>query len=136
MKPESGTIQRQEMPEEDELQMKPMVQRQSDGGGVANANLEESVQQARGRGQALSDTIRQPMEQAFGADFSGVKIHTDAQSDILNRSISARAFTTGKDIFFRQGAYNPESKGGQELLAHELTHVVQQGGGSTPGARG
>jgi hypothetical protein len=70
------------------------------------------------------------MEQAFGADFSGVKVHTDGQSDQLNQSIQARAFTTGQDIFFRQGQYEPGSKGGQELLAHELTHVVQQNGGS------
>ena len=70
------------------------------------------------------------MEQAFGADFSGVKVHTDGQSDQLNQSIQARAFTTGQDIFFRQGQYDPGSKGGQELLAHELTHVVQQNGGA------
>nr|MCM0593799.1 DUF4157 domain-containing protein [Gloeotrichia echinulata DEX184] len=67
---------------------------------------------------------------AFGADFSGVKVHTDGQSDQLNRSIQARAFTTGQDVFFRQGEYNPGSRGGQELIAHELTHVVQQNGGA------
>lgn len=66
------------------------------------------------------------MEQAFCADFSGVKVHTDGQSDQLNQSIQARAFTTGQDVFFGQGEYNPGSRGGQELLAHELTHVVQQ----------
>jgi hypothetical protein len=66
------------------------------------------------------------MGQAMGADFSGVKVHTDSQSDQLNQSIQARAFTTGQDVFFRQGAYDPGSRGGQELIAHELTHVVQQ----------
>jgi hypothetical protein len=66
------------------------------------------------------------MEQAFGADFSGVKIHTGSQSHRLNRSIQARAFTTGRDIFFRSGEYNPGSTAGQELLAHELAHVIQQ----------
>ena len=70
------------------------------------------------------------MEQAFGADFGGVKVHTDSRSDQLNQSIQARAFTTGQDVFFRQGEYNPGSRGGQELLAHELTHVVQQNGGT------
>jgi hypothetical protein len=60
------------------------------------------------------------------ADFSGVKVHTDAQSDQLNRSIQAKAFTTGQDVFFRAGAYQPGSRAGQELIAHELTHVVQQ----------
>jgi len=62
----------------------------------------------------------------MGADFSGVKVYTDAQADQLSRSIQAKAFTTGQDVFFRQGAYEPRSRGGQELIAHELTHVVQQ----------
>jgi hypothetical protein len=66
----------------------------------------------------------------MGADFSGVKVHTDSQSDQLNKSIQAKAFTTGQDVFFRQGAYNPSSKSGQELIAHELTHVIQQNGGA------
>jgi hypothetical protein len=70
------------------------------------------------------------MGQAMGADFSGVKVHTDSQSDQLNQSIQAKAFTTGQDVFFRQGAYEPSSRGGQELIAHELTHVVQQNGGA------
>jgi hypothetical protein len=70
------------------------------------------------------------MEGAFGADFSGVRVHTDSKSDSLNRSVQAKAFTTGSDIFFRSGTYQPASSGGQELLAHELTHVVQQGGAS------
>ncbi|TAF03407.1 MAG: DUF4157 domain-containing protein, partial [Nostocales cyanobacterium] len=131
MKPlEISTLQRQEAPEEEEeLQMKPMVQRQANGGMAATADLETSINQARGGGQPLGDNIRKPMEQAFGADFGGVKVHTDSHSDHLNRSIQARAFTTAQDIFFRQGEYNPGSPGGQELLAHELTHVVQQNGG-------
>jgi hypothetical protein len=68
------------------------------------------------------------MESAIDADFSHVRGHADSQSDALNRSLNARAFTTGQDVFFRQGAYNPSSSGGRELLAHELTHVVQQTG--------
>jgi hypothetical protein len=68
------------------------------------------------------------MGQVMGADFSGVKVHTDTQSDQLNQSIQARAFTTKQDIFFRKGAYDPSSPGGQELIAHELTHVMQQNG--------
>ncbi|MBD2744440.1 DUF4157 domain-containing protein [Coleofasciculus sp. FACHB-1120] len=131
MKPASGIIQREEMPEEEELQMKPEVHRQSDGGGMnATPDLEASIQQAKGSGQPLADNIREPMEKAFGADFSGVNIHTDAHSDQLNQSIQAKAFTTGQDVFFRQGAYAPGSRGGQELIAHELTHVVQQNGGA------
>jgi hypothetical protein len=124
---QSESVQRQER-EDDELMMKPIVQRQSDGGMAATPDLEASINQGRGSGQPLANSIREPIEQAFGADFSGVKVHTDAQSDQLNQSIQARAFTTGQDIFFRQGEYNPGSRGGQELIAHELTHVVQQNG--------
>ncbi|MBX9257744.1 DUF4157 domain-containing protein, partial [Desmonostoc muscorum CCALA 125] len=127
---DNSTLQRESLPEEEEeLQMKPMVQRQAKGGMAANPDLEASINQARGGGQPIADNIREPMEQAFGADFSGVKVHIDSQSDELNQSIQARAFTTGQDVFFRQGEYNPGSRGGQELLAHELTHVVQQNGG-------
>ncbi|MEH2064484.1 MAG: DUF4157 domain-containing protein [Nostoc sp.] len=126
---DNSTLQREALPEEEEeLQMKSMVQRQSKAGMAAAPDLEASINQARGGGVAIADNIREPMEQAFGADFSGVKVHTDGQSDQLNRSIQARAFTTGQDVFFRQGEYNPGSRGGQELLAHELTHVVQQKG--------
>ncbi|MEQ8957392.1 MAG: DUF4157 domain-containing protein, partial [Coleofasciculus sp. C2-GNP5-27] len=106
------------------------MRKSQSGTGSTNSsvNLEESIQQKRGQGQSLSEDIREPMEQTLGADFSGVKVHTDSQSDQLNRSIQARAFTTGQDVFFKQGEYNPGSKNGQELLAHELTHVVQQTG--------
>ncbi|MEQ9023196.1 MAG: DUF4157 domain-containing protein [Pseudomonadales bacterium] len=76
----------------------------------------------------MSNKIRQPMEQAFGADFSQVQVHTDSKSNKLNESIQAKAFTTGTDIFFKQGEYQPDNQPGQELLAHELTHVVQQNG--------
>ena len=125
MKPVADVIQRVKTSEEEELQMKSAA----DSGRNASADLETSINQARGGGQSLNDSIRQPMEQAFGADFSGVKVHTDSKSDQLNQSIQAKAFTTGEDIFFRQGEYNPGNKGGQELLAHELTHVVQQNQG-------
>jgi uncharacterized protein (TIGR02594 family) len=135
MKLQAGTIQRQEeSPKEEEeeenlAQMKPMVQRQFGRDDMAAMpELEASIQQARSGGQPLDENVRKPIEQAFGADFSGVRVHTDSQSDTLNRSLQARAFTTGEDVFFRQGEYNPVSQQGQELLAHELTHVVQQNG--------
>jgi hypothetical protein len=102
----------------------------SQGKKTATADLEASVQKERGRGQPINDNVRGQLERGFGADFSGVRIHTDGKSDQLNQSIQARAFTTGQDIFFRQGAYDPSSKQGQQLLAHELTHVVQQSGGA------
>ncbi|MFB2769542.1 DUF4157 domain-containing protein [Pelatocladus sp. BLCC-F211] len=135
--PQAGTTE--EIPEEElqtkletgatQLQMQSVVQRQSHDKMTAIADLETSIQQARGGGQTIADQVRQPMEQAFGTDFSGVRVHTDGNSDNLNQSIQARAFTTGQDIFFKQGEYNPGSQQGQELLAHELTHVVQQSHG-------
>ncbi|MBW4599433.1 MAG: DUF4157 domain-containing protein [Calothrix sp. FI2-JRJ7] len=125
-------VQREAMPEEEEqVQMKSMVQRKSAEAGMApTSDVESSIKGARGSGQPMADDIRQPMEQAFGANFSGVKIHTDSRSHELNQAVQARAFTTGSDIFFRQGEYSPGSNGGKELLAHELTHVVQQSGGA------
>ncbi|MBK4728592.1 DUF4157 domain-containing protein [Oxynema sp. CENA135] len=95
---------------------------------IAQPAIETSIEQARGSGHPLDETVREPMENAFANDFSQVKVHHDAPSDRLNRSLNARAFTTGSDIFFKQGEYNPNSSGGQQLLAHELTHVVQQTG--------
>jgi hypothetical protein len=126
-------VQREEM-EEEELQMKPLVQRVGAEGGAVSDDFEQQLQSAKGSGQALDAGLQSQMGQAMGADFSGVKVHTDSQSDQLNQSIQAKAFTTGQDVFFSQGAYNPSSKDGQELIAHELTHVVQQNGGSTDSA--
>lgn len=90
--------------------------------------IETAIERARGGGRALDGGVRQQMEAAFGRDFSGVRIHTASEADALNRAVNARAFTTGQDIFFRSGEYAPGSSAGRELLAHELTHVVQQTG--------
>jgi hypothetical protein len=127
--PQAETVQREGMEEEEEaLQMQPLVQRVGTEGGAVSDEFEQQLQSAKGSGQALDADLQQSMGQAMGADFSGVKVHTDAQSDQLNESIQSKAFTTGADVFFRAGEYDPGSKGGQELIAHELTHVVQQGG--------
>ncbi|UBF30543.1 DUF4157 domain-containing protein (plasmid) [Kovacikia minuta CCNUW1] len=130
MKPEFQ-IQRQEgdadEDEDEELQMKSLVQRrESVRGAEASTDLEAAIQQERGNGYALDKNLQRKMGQAMGADFSGVRVHTDTQSDELNQSIQAKAFTTKQDIFFRKGAYDPTTQTGQELIAHELTHVVQQ----------
>jgi hypothetical protein len=108
------------------LQLKPIFQRRSTIEGEATPDLESSINRARGGGQSLDSGLQEKMGRAMGADFSRVKVHTDAQSDQLNKSIQAKAFTTGQDVFFRRGAYEPSSRGGQELIAHELTHVIQQ----------
>lgn len=97
-------------------------------GGAIDSQMESTIQRQRGGGRPLDDSTRTKMESAFGTDFSGVKIHTSTQADQLNRSINADAFTTGQDVFFRSGNYSPQSAAGQKLLAHELTHVVQQTG--------
>ena len=97
------------------------------GGGMDA--IERSIDGARGSGQGMDHGTRTRMESAFGADFSGVRIHTDTRADGLSQSLSARAFTTGRDVLFRQGEYNPGASSGRELLAHELTHVIQQNGG-------
>ncbi|PAX56955.1 hypothetical protein CK510_09940 [Brunnivagina elsteri CCALA 953] len=128
-KPEITTLQRmEEKPEE--LQAKSTLQLQEAiAGGEASSDLTSAINSDRGSGQSLEAGLQRSMGQAMGADFSGVKVHTDTQADQLNQSIQARAFTTGQDVFFQQGEYNPGSRGGQELIAHELTHVVQQNGG-------
>ena len=108
------------------------AQRKAIGGGgninTVNTAIADTIQRAQGKGTALSQPAKEPMERAFGYDFSPVRIHHNSESDRLSRSLNARAFTVGGDIFFRQGAYKPESSGGKQLLAHELTHVVQQSG--------
>ncbi|HEY9611221.1 DUF4157 domain-containing protein [Allocoleopsis sp.] len=125
-KPEITPLQQQEEKPE-ELQAKSTLKSgEAIAGGEASTDLDTAINSARGGGQPLDASLQQSMGQAMGADFSGVRVHTDALSDQLNQSIQAKAFTTGQDVFFRQGAYDPGSRGGQELIAHELTHVVQQ----------
>ncbi|BAU10717.1 hypothetical protein LEP3755_12090 [Leptolyngbya sp. NIES-3755] len=103
------------------------IQTKSSGENTeSNDPLEHSIEQSRGSGEALPDDTRESMERSFGTDFSEVRVHTDAQADSMNRSINARAFTTGQDVYFRQGEYDLSSQTGKVLLAHELTHVVQQ----------
>lgn len=115
--------------ESSSVQRKISIQASGEGGEVSS-QWEGELNRARGGGQPLSSTLKEPMERQFGTNFGGVRIHTDGKADNLARSIQAKAFTTGRDVFFRQGAYQPESRGGQELIAHELTHVVQQSGGA------
>jgi hypothetical protein len=99
-------------------------------GGEIDAATDDAIRRSAGRGRPLDDDVRGRMEQSFGANFSDVRVHADRTADLINRRIQAAAFTTGSDIYFSAGRYNPSSRGGQELLAHELTHVVQQGAGS------
>lgn len=119
-------LQRAEMKEDEEesLQGKPQIQAQGTA-SEAPANFDSQLAQHKGSGQPLSDETRAFMEPRFGADFSNVRVH---ETPNLANAIQAQAFTHGQDIYFNSGKYNPGSSGGKELLAHELTHVVQQSG--------
>ncbi|MDP6748582.1 MAG: DUF4157 domain-containing protein [Candidatus Poribacteria bacterium] len=119
------SVQRQGM-EEEELQMKSLQPQIGTEGGDVSDEVQSSINGSRGSGKSIEENVRSSMENAFGADFSDVRIHLGAESTALNDSMNARAFTTGNDIFFRQGEYTPGSSSGKEILAHELTHVVQQ----------
>ncbi|TVQ11345.1 MAG: DUF4157 domain-containing protein [Bacteroidetes bacterium] len=107
--------------EEEELQLQ-----QDRKGGVVNDTLSGQIKNASGKGQPLPETTNERMSDSFGVDFSQVKIHKDTDAVQMSRQLGAQAFTHGSDIFFNAGKYNPESTQGQRLLAHELTHVVQQ----------
>jgi Domain of unknown function (DUF4157) len=113
--------------EEEPLQAKSIQRSGGEGAGEVGDDISSNINNARGGGSSMPETVQSQMGDAMGADFSGVRIHNNSNADTLNRSMNARAFTTGPDIFFKQGEYNPGSQGGQKLLAHELTHVVQQG---------
>jgi hypothetical protein len=102
--------------------------RQGEGDPEVTPEVESTIERARGGGRELDHGVRREMEFAFGSNFGGVRIHTGSESHNLNKSVNAVAFTTGQDIFFSHGAYSPGNTKGKELLAHELTHVVQQGG--------
>ncbi len=96
-------------------------------GEVVSSEIESQIQTSRGGGQPLDSATMSFMEQSFNSDFSGVRIHTNNQAVQMNQALNAHAFTVGKDIFFNEGRYQPNSSAGVGLLAHELTHVVQQG---------
>lgn len=104
-----------------------MCKTDGNGGGMATSpEFEASLNRERGRGQPLDKSIQEPMEQALGRDFSGVRVHANPSANSLNQKIGAKAFTTGRDVFFRQGTYQPSTQQGKRLIAHELTHVMQQ----------
>lgn len=121
--------------QEQEVDGAETVPEQSEGQGAqtdgtdkpeVSDETEQKIEALRGQGEPLPDNVRREMEEKMEADFSNVDIHTGSEADTLCRQLSARAFTIGSDIFFASGEYAPESEAGRNLLAHELTHVVQQ----------
>ncbi|GGZ17416.1 hypothetical protein GCM10007049_07400 [Echinicola pacifica] len=95
-------------------------------GGEAPSGIASQLRNGSG-GSTLPGPVNQEMSQGFGADFSGVKVHTDSEAVQMSQDLGAQAFTHGNDIYFNEGKYQPESSGGKHLLAHELTHTIQQG---------
>lgn len=123
-------LAQRQIEEEEELQMKPLAQRESGAEGYhLDSQTAGRINRARGGGQPLDRTLSEQMSLSMGYDFSGVRVHADSEAHDLNQQLNARAFTTGHDIFFRQGEYRSGSSGGRELIGHELAHVVQQATG-------
>src|SRR5581483_6295874 len=84
-------------------------------------------------GRPLDSQTRAYMEPRFGRDFSGVRVHTDDVAAQSSNALNARAYTAGSDVVFSAGRYTPNSAAGRSLIAHELTHVVQQSDGPVAG---
>jgi hypothetical protein len=103
------------------LQCKPEQGRQG------RTNVRADMESSRTSGAALPADVRRFMEPRFGADFGRVRIHTGVQAARLSRQLNARAFTVGQHVYFGHGQFNPNSLEGKELIAHELTHTIQQG---------
>jgi hypothetical protein len=101
--------------------------------GRAHPDVESAIAQTRGGGQKLDSRSQEKIGGALGDSLEDVRVHTDPHANALANSVSARAFTTGSDVYFAKGEYSPGSSDGQELLAHELTHVVQQRGAPSSG---
>lgn len=115
---------------EGELQMKPLVQLKTNSNESEHEVqpwVQQQIESSRGSGKSLPSQTRSFMESGIGADFQHVSIHTGTEAVQMNRDLGAKAFTVGNDIYFNSGQYSPETGEGKKLLAHELTHTVQQG---------
>ena len=102
-------------------------------GGLVHPDVEAAIAQAQGGGRSLDRSVRRELEPAYGSSLHDVRVHTGDGAAALASAVSARAFTVGSDIFFAHGAYDPSSAGGQDLIAHEVAHVVQQRGAPSAG---
>jgi Domain of unknown function (DUF4157) len=112
-----------------------LAQRSGDGPSEIDEGTSQAINAERGGGQSLDEGIADKAGSVMGQDFSDVNVHTDGTADSLSQGLQAKAFTVGNDIFFKDGEYNPGSSDGQQLISHELTHVVQQGA-SAPNVQG
>lgn len=116
-------VQRKALTDENEE----TIQRKGNGEGTTvSTSFQSSVQSARGQGSKMDQKTAGFMSDRFGKSFDGVKIHNNSRAHKMAMDINARAFTVGQDVFFNQGEYQPETCSGKKLLAHELTHTIQQ----------
>lgn len=104
------------------------LQASGDGDPVANDATSQAIARRKGSGAALSGSTKDFMESRFSRSFGDVRLHTDGEAAQLSDGLNAQAFTHGSDIYFNTGKFDPGSSSGRHLLAHELTHVVQQNG--------
>lgn len=104
---------------------------EGDSGGTAPAAVESGVNSSKGGGDPLPDPVRSHMEPRFGSDFGDVRVHTGPEAAGMNRALNAQAFTHGNNIYFGAGKYRPNTSAGKSLIAHELTHTIQQTGGAS-----
>ncbi len=113
----------------------PPLSRKAEGplAGADGPSVAAGLRATSGRGGALQDGTRARMEPALGTDLGEVRVHTDRHADAMARALRAQAFTSGRDIFFREGRYAPSTPEGGRLLAHELAHVAQQARGPVAG---
>ncbi|GAA4316902.1 hypothetical protein GCM10023149_14200 [Mucilaginibacter gynuensis] len=111
-------------------QITPFIQTKSKGESTVSDAVSGRIRSSMGGGSQMADGTKSFMESRFGTSFSDVNIHNGEESTQLNRSLNAKAFTVGNNIYFNKGQYQPETDSGKHLLAHELTHVVQQKGGA------
>jgi hypothetical protein len=101
--------------------------------GRVHPDVEHAIARTRGSGTPVDRDVRDRTASVVGDALTDVHVHTDPGADAMARAVSARAFTTGSDIYFGRGEYRPGTSAGDDLIAHELTHVVQQRGASTSG---
>lgn len=100
-------------------------------GGALDSSSTARIEAARGGGSPLPDGVRRRMETGFGTGLGHVRVHDGAEAGQLSAGMSAEAFTTGNDIFFGAGRFAPETPAGEQVLAHEIAHVLTEGGSTT-----
>jgi Domain of unknown function (DUF4157) len=115
-----------------------LVARMQDGegileGGLVHPDVTRAIAAAKGAGRPLDRHVSSTLSSGIGDSLGDVRVHTGDGAEALARAVSARAFTVGSDIFFGKGEYQPQTRAGNELIAHEVAHVVQQRGAPASG---